>query len=206
MKSWGARWAWPGPLGVSGPSRCTRVQAALGRGGERESFCAPCAPPPPDPSTVPGLRPQVGEGTAEHNGPELSQERGAGRARARGRGDPRGSDRGRASPIAAERSRSRARRDAGVPRLCGGVQDGDKGRAGDTTCPSDSPRLRGPGCAARGTVRPSARPSALAQRSAETWRRQRSSGRTGGGAWPAGARPGDSEERGQEAGLPRRQG
>lgn len=39
--------------------------------------------------------------------------------------------------------------------------------------------------AARRTVRP----SAPAQLSAETWRRQRSSRRAGGGAWTAGAGP-----------------
>lgn len=93
VKSWGAWWAWHGPLSVPGPSRCAGVQEAPWR-GERESFCAPSAPPPPDPSAVRGLRPQVGEGTAEHNGPELSQVKDAGRAEGT-----------RTAPIAPERPR-----------------------------------------------------------------------------------------------------
>lgn len=66
--------------------------------GERESFCAPSSPPPPDNSAVRGLRPQVGEGTAEHNGPELSRVRGAGRVRA----GPRGPERLRSRPSVLE--------------------------------------------------------------------------------------------------------
>lgn len=78
------------------------MQAAPGR-GERESFCAPGDSPLSDSSVVHGLRPRVGEGTKKHNGPELSQVRGAECSRRRGRSErlrlhPSVPDRARVSP------------------------------------------------------------------------------------------------------------
>lgn len=92
VKPWGAQGRGQDPQGVQG---CRGPPGP----SERESFCAPGASPPPDPSAIRRLRPRVEEGTTKHNGPELCQVSGAGRARAR----PRET---RAAPVTADRPRS----------------------------------------------------------------------------------------------------
>lgn len=90
---------WPGPPWAPGSSGgCRRPLGAAS--GKVSVLPAPLPPSPPDPSVVHGLRPRVGEGTSKHNGPELSQVRGEGEARA----GPRET---RAAPVAPERPRSR---------------------------------------------------------------------------------------------------
>lgn len=92
----------PGPLESQDPRDARGGGGAGSPGaGERESFCAPSAPPPPDNSAARGLHPQMGEGTSEHNGPELCQVRGAGRVRA----GPRGPERLRSRPSVPDRAR-----------------------------------------------------------------------------------------------------
>lgn len=156
VKPWGAQGRGQDPQGVQG---CRGPPGP----SERESFCAPGASPPPDPSAIRRLRPRVEEGTTKHNGPELCQVSGAGRARAR----PRET---RAAPVTADRPRSLPSvseightdtRGGGVPWLCRGHQYDNKGWSGIGS--NDSPRLRGPGCAARCAVRSSVRPSMPAQ-------------------------------------------